>query len=86
MGVLPLQLPEGETVTSLGLTGEEVFTVTGIAGTDATELIGARLPVTADGTTFEVTCRIDTPTEAQYLHHGGILPFVARQLAGVATG
>ena len=83
MGVLPLQLPEGETVASLGLTGEEEITVTGITGADAADLIGARLPVTAGSASFEVTCRIDTPTEAQYFRHGGILPFVARQLAGV---
>jgi len=83
MGVLPLQLPEGETVASLGLTGEEEITVTGITGADVADLIGARLPVTAGSVSFEATCRIDTPTEAQYYRHGGILPFVARQLAGV---
>jgi aconitate hydratase len=82
MGVLPLQLPEGETVASLGLTGEEEITVTGITGADVADLIGARLPVTAGAVAFVATCRIDTPTEAQYFRHGGILPFVARQLAG----
>jgi aconitate hydratase len=83
MGVLPLQLPDGETVASLGLTGEEEVTITGLTGVDPVDLIGARLPVTAGGAAFEVTCRIDTPTEAQYHRHGGILPFVARQLAGL---
>ncbi len=82
MGVLPLQLPEGETVASLGLTGEEEITVTGVSGADAADLIGARLPVTAGAVELVATCRIDTPMEAQYFRHGGILPFVARQLAG----
>jgi aconitate hydratase len=84
MGVLPLQLPEGESVESLGLTGEEEITIRGIAGRDPRELIGARLEVQAGDRTFEAVCRIDTPTEAEYYRHGGILPFVARQLAGSA--
>jgi aconitate hydratase len=82
MGVLPLELPAGESVESLGLTGEEVITIRGIEGTDARALMGARLPVDAGGVTFEARCRVDTPTEAAYFHHGGILPFVLRQLAG----
>ena len=82
MGVLPLQLPDGESAESLGLTGEEEITIRGIAGRDPRELIGARLTVEAGDKRFEAVCRIDTPTEAEYYRHGGILPFVARQLAG----
>ena len=81
MGVLPLQLPEGETAASLGLTGEETFTITGVEGRVAEDLIGARLDVEAGTRRFPAMCRIDTPTEAAYYRHGGILPFVARQLA-----
>jgi aconitate hydratase len=76
MGVLPLELPGS--VESLGLTGAETFTIRGIEGGD---LLGATLTVEADDRTFEVRCRIDTPTEAEYYRHGGILPYVLRQLA-----
>jgi len=82
MGVLPLELPEGETVASLGLTGEEVLDITGIEGAEPEDLIGARLPVRAGEHRFDVRCRIDTPTEAAYFRHGGILRYVLRQLAG----
>jgi aconitate hydratase len=81
MGVLPLQLPRGETVESLGVAGDEEFTIRGIEGRAADDLIGARLDVQAGPRRLEVTCRVDTPTEAAYYHHGGILPFVARDLA-----
>jgi aconitate hydratase len=50
-----------------------------LAGADAKSLIGRRLPVKADARTFEVVLRIDTPMEAEYLRHGGILPYVLRQ-------
>jgi aconitate hydratase len=77
MGVLPLQFKDGESVESLGLTGHEKFTITGIAG-------GADIPreltVEADGRSFAVTVRIDTPKEQTYYRHGGILQFVLRQL------
>ena len=79
MGVLPLQLADGATLESLGLTGNETFTVTGIAGADPTDLLGARLSVTADGTEVPVIARIDTPMEAAYYQHGGILHYVLRQ-------
>jgi aconitate hydratase len=82
MGVLPLELAEGETAESLGLTGREQFTIRGLAGRTQEDLIGARLTVEADGTSFEATLRIDTPMEAAYYLHGGILHYVLRQLAG----
>jgi aconitate hydratase len=82
MGVLPVQLPGGETVASLGLTGHETISVRGIGGRDGADLIGAPVTVEADGTTFEATGRIDTPMEAAYFRHGGILRYVVRHLAG----
>jgi aconitate hydratase len=80
MGVLPLQFPEGENAESLGLTGEEEFSVTGFA--DA--LNGGELPrtahVKAGDVEFDARVRIDTPKEAEYFRHGGILQYVLRQL------
>jgi aconitate hydratase len=75
MGVLPLELPAS--VESLGLTGHEVFDITGVAGT---EPIGRKLTVTADGRAIECTVRIDTPKEQEYYLHGGILQYVLRQM------
>jgi aconitate hydratase len=82
MGVLPLQFPDGENAEVLGLTGEETFAITGLAGaeTPAHEL---RVTVTnpeGQTRTFDAIVRIDTPAEADYYRHGGILPYVLRQL------
>jgi aconitate hydratase len=77
MGVLPLQFADGESVESLGLTGEERFTITGLTGG---EDIPRTLTVRADDREFTVTVRIDTPKEQRYYRHGGILQFVLRQL------
>jgi aconitate hydratase len=79
MGVLPLQFLPGESAASLGLTGQEVFDITGLEGSAAGPL-PARLSVRADDVRFEVVLRIDTPVEADYYRHGGILPYVLRQL------
>jgi aconitate hydratase len=80
MGVLPLQFPDGETVSSLGLTGEEEFSISGLAE----PLNGGELPtevtVKAGDTEFQARVRIDTPKEAEYFRHGGILTYVLRQL------
>ncbi|HET6651564.1 MAG TPA: aconitate hydratase [Nocardioides sp.] len=82
MGVLPLQFPEGETAESLGLTGEETFSVTGV-----TELNDGSTPrtvkVKADDIEFDAVVRIDTPGEADYYRHGGIMQFVLRNLLKV---
>jgi aconitate hydratase len=79
MGVLPLQFAEGESVESLGLTGEESFTIRGLADiSESTDTI----TVEADDKTFEASVRIDTPGEAAYFRHGGILPYVLRSLIG----
>jgi aconitate hydratase len=75
MGVLPLQFPDGESAESLGLTGEEEFSITGIDGGDAEEVT-----VKAGDKEFTARVRIDTPKERDYYKHGGILPFVLRQL------
>jgi aconitate hydratase len=82
MGVLPLELVDGQTAPSLGLSGRETISIRGLAGRSEEDLIGARLQLDADGTTFEAVARIDTPTEAAYFRHGGILNYVVRELAG----
>src|SRR3954463_1146007 len=83
MGVLPLQFREGETRQSLGLTGFESFDIVGL---DESLRPRATLVVRAKGSggtkEFKVTTRIDTPEEMQYYRHGGILPYVLRQLVG----
>ncbi|HUE59457.1 MAG TPA: aconitate hydratase AcnA [Acidimicrobiales bacterium] len=80
MGVLPLQFQPGDTVESLGLTGEEVFEITGLEVVAAAAPLPRELSVKADGKEFPVVLRIDTPKEAQYYRHGGILQYVLRQL------
>jgi len=83
MGVLPLQFKAGETAQSLGLTGAEVFEIRGVA--DALKQVGSgkvRMTVKADLKEFEVLLRVDTPQEVLYYEHGGILPYVLRQLIG----
>ena len=83
MGVLPLVFRAGESAASLGLTGAESFDLGGIAdGLAPRSDVGVRATAT-DGTVteFTVTARIDTPEELHYYRHGGILPYVLRQLA-----
>src|SRR5215469_7260845 len=79
MGVLPLQFMPGESVTSLGLTGHEIFDITGIeemnSGTTPREVT-----VHADDKEFAAIVRIDTPGEAEYYRHGGIMQYVLRSL------
>ncbi len=77
MGVLPLQYAAGENAESLGLTGQETFTIEGISGDGP---LPRELTVKADDTTFTATVRIDTPGEQGYYRHGGIMPFVLRSL------
>jgi len=79
MGVLPLQFPDGASAQSLGLTGEETFGITGVAALTSGTVPG-RVRVRADDVEFEAIVRIDTPGEAEYYRHGGILPYVLRQL------
>jgi aconitate hydratase len=79
MGVLPLQYPAGQTAASLGLTGTETFTISGVE-----ELNNGSTPqtvrVTAGDITFDAVVRIDTPGEADYYRHGGILQYVLRKM------
>ncbi len=81
MGVLPLQFIDGEDAESLGLTGTEVFDITG--HTDASAKRVTVKATAADGqvTSFEAQVRIDTPKERDYFENGGILHYVLRQLA-----
>jgi aconitate hydratase len=89
MGVLPLQFPDGESAKSLGLSGEEVYSIEGIA--DAAAAVeggkggGQSVHVKAEregaqATEFDARVRIDTPREAEYFRHGGILQYVLRTL------
>ncbi|MGW4870246.1 aconitate hydratase AcnA [Streptomyces chartreusis] len=80
MGVLPLQFPAGQNADSLGLTGEETFSITGV-----TELNEGTTPSTVKVTTdtgveFDAVVRIDTPGEADYYRNGGIMQYVLRSL------
>ena len=77
MGVLPLQYAQGDSAASLGLTGQESFTIEGVAGDGP---VPRELTVRADDTSFTVTVRIDTPGEQAYYRHGGIMPYVLRSL------
>jgi aconitate hydratase len=77
MGVLPLQFSDGDSAESLGLSGQEKFTVRGIADSDE---MPRQLTVKADDQEFEATVRIDTPQEQRYYRHGGILQYVLREL------
>ena len=85
MGVLPLQYPAGESAESLGLDGTETYAVFGLEPLNRGETVPTvTLRVTrSSGETFDVAARlrIDTPTEAEYYRHGGVLNFVLRQLA-----
>ncbi len=86
MGILPLEFPAGESAASLGLTGEEVFAVEGIAaGVASGFAAGREVTVVArreDGSEvrFAARVRLDTPKEVDYYRHGGILQYVLRQL------
>jgi aconitate hydratase len=87
MGVAPLQFLPGQSVATLGLSGEEIFDIIGLVNGAQHNFSGAhrQLQVTArkaNGETiaFPVLCRIDTPQEVLYYRHGGILPYVLRQL------
>ena len=84
MGVLPLQYPEGSSAKGLGLSGLEVFSITGLAEPLNAGELPRHVTVNAGGVEFSALVRIDTPKEADYFRHGGILPYVLRQL--VAAG
>ena len=79
MGVLPLQFQDGESAASLGLNGTEIFAITGITALNQGK-IPSTVEVTADGKRFTARVRIDTPGEADYYRHGGIMQYVLRSL------
>ena len=85
MGVVPLQFPAGQSAESLGLDGTETFSITGLTALNegATPRTVAVTAQKADGSvvSFDAVVRIDTPGEADYFRHGGILQYVLRQLA-----
>jgi aconitate hydratase len=80
MGVLPLQFADGESVASLGLTGEEEISVSGVAEALNAGELPREARVRAGEHEFAVRVRIDTPKEAEYFRHGGILQYVLRGL------
>ncbi|MEO1086299.1 MAG: hypothetical protein AAFY88_18845, partial [Acidobacteriota bacterium] len=85
MGVLPLEFVDGEGPEELGLTGHETFDIAGIQDMVESDFESGRtLKVVATGDngsqTFQAKVRLDTPQEVAYYHHGGILPYVLRQL------
>lgn len=82
MGVLPLQFKDGQSAKSLGLTGEEVFHIEGIAaGLSPSQNLTVRAERTGgDPVIFQVMTRLDSEIETEYFHHGGILPYVLRQM------
>jgi len=86
MGVLPLQFEEGTSATSLKLAGDETFDSTGLSASLKPQQNVILRITYSDGKTKDVPvrCRIDTPIEIDYYQHGGILPYVLRQLLGKA--
>jgi len=84
MGVLPLQFPDGQTAESLGLTGEETISITGVtelnSGTTPSVLPVVATAPEGSTTEFDARLRIDTPGEADYYRNGGILQYVLRSL------
>ncbi|HSL84293.1 MAG TPA: aconitate hydratase, partial [Thermoanaerobaculia bacterium] len=87
MGIVPLELPEGESAESLGLTGRESYAIEGLAeGVESGFAGGREVTVRAtpddggEGVAFRARVRLDTPQEVAYYRHGGILQYVLRQL------
>jgi aconitate hydratase len=81
MGVLPLQFVDGQDAEALGLTGTEVYDITGHTDPGAKTVTVTATPADGDAVQFEAEVRIDTPKERDYFEHGGILHYVLRQLA-----
>jgi aconitate hydratase len=73
-GIVPLEFMPGESLETLGLSGREEFSITGLENGEASEAT-----VTADGKEFRVRVRLETPKEREYLRHGGILQYVLRR-------
>ncbi|TQL68399.1 aconitase [Nocardioides albertanoniae] len=82
MGVIPLQFPAGQSADTLGLTGEETFSISGITALNEGTTPKTVKVTTDTGVEFDAVVRIDTPGEANYYRNGGILQYVLRQLVG----
>jgi aconitate hydratase len=82
MGVVPLQYADGESAATLGLSGEEEFSIAGLAEPLNAGELPRTVTVRAGDREFEARVRIDTPKEAEYFRHGGILQYVLRSLLG----
>ena len=81
MGVLALQFKDGENRTSLGLSGREVYSISGIAaGLKPRQMLKVRAEENGAVKEFDVLARIDTPEDVEYLRHGGVLPYVLREM------
>jgi aconitate hydratase len=80
MGVLPLQFPAGQSADSLGLTGEETFSITGVTALNDGSTPSTVKVTTDTGVEFDAVVRIDTPGEADYYRNGGIMQYVLRNL------
>jgi aconitate hydratase len=81
MGILPLEFAHGENLTSLGLSGKERYTIRGLGSLRPGQTVDVEA-VADDGrrTVFKTHSRVDNDTEVGYMHHGGVLPLVLRQL------
>jgi aconitate hydratase len=84
MGVVPLQFLPGQNAQTLGLSGKEIFEITGLGTGDAKTVAVTAKPPAGKAITFPAKVRIDTPKEREYFRHGGILHYVLRQLARAA--
>jgi aconitate hydratase len=85
MGVLPLCFEDGQTAQTIGLDGTEEFSILGIeAGLKPRQKLEVLAKKNGKEIKFNVVCRIDTPIEVEYYKHGGILPYVLRQIAAKA--
>jgi aconitate hydratase len=81
MGVLPLEFTGGQTRKTLELTGRETYSIEGLAaGVERRQKLKVRVSDSGHTREFEVLARIDTPEEIEYMRHGGILPYVLREL------
>ena len=81
MGVLPLQYKSGDCAETLGLSGRETYSVTGLQNGTAKTVTVTAVGANGDEKSFDATVRIDTPQEVEYYQNGGILHYVLRQLA-----
>ena len=84
MGVLPLVFEDGQSWQALGLTGKETVTIRDLAGLRPRQKVAVEIFGGGGTRTIEVLCRIDTEEELGYYRHGGILPFVLRNLVSAA--